>query len=96
MDLAYSAEHETFRSEVRGFLDAHRAQFPKRSGDGRPNAETIAWQKLLIEHGYAARTIPRIYGGYGAAPLALLWVAALAVLVVAAARAASRPVTAVS
>ncbi len=68
MDLAYSAEHETFRSEVRGFLDAHRAQFPKRSGDGRPNAETIAWQKLLIEHGYAARTIPRIYGGYGAEP----------------------------
>ncbi len=26
------------------------------------------WQKLLIEHGYAARTIPKDYGGYGAAP----------------------------
>ncbi len=68
MDLAYSAEHETFRSEVRGFLEAHRAQFPTRGGDGRPNAETIVWQKLLIEHGYAGRTIPRIYGGYGAEP----------------------------
>jgi alkylation response protein AidB-like acyl-CoA dehydrogenase len=27
-----------------------------------------AWQKLLIEHGYAARTIPTAYGGFGAAP----------------------------
>jgi alkylation response protein AidB-like acyl-CoA dehydrogenase len=26
------------------------------------------WQKLLIEHGYAARTIPKKYGGYGAEP----------------------------
>ena len=26
------------------------------------------WQKLLIEHGYAARTIPKEYGGYGAEP----------------------------
>ncbi len=28
----------------------------------------MAWQKLLIEHGYAARTIPKEYGGFGAAP----------------------------
>ncbi len=27
-----------------------------------------AWQALLIEHGYAARTIPKEYGGYGAKP----------------------------
>jgi alkylation response protein AidB-like acyl-CoA dehydrogenase len=33
-----------------------------------PGAELIAWQELLIEHGYAARTIPPEYGGYGAAP----------------------------
>ena len=26
------------------------------------------WQRLLIENGYAARTIPKEYGGYGAQP----------------------------
>ena len=26
------------------------------------------WQKLLIENGYTARTIPRAYGGYGGEP----------------------------
>jgi alkylation response protein AidB-like acyl-CoA dehydrogenase len=35
----------------------------------RPRAcarrKTRAWQKLLIERGYTARTIPREYGGYG-------------------------------
>jgi alkylation response protein AidB-like acyl-CoA dehydrogenase len=29
---------------------------------------TLDWQRLLIEHGYAARTIPKEYGGYGGAP----------------------------
>ena len=68
MDLAYSAEYETFRNEVRGFLEANRSKFPGAYGGGRPSAETLAWQKLLIEHGYAARTIPREYGGYGGEP----------------------------
>ena len=68
MDLAYSAEYEAFRTEVRGVLDANKAKFPQSYGEGRPNAETLAWQKLLIEKGYAARTIPREYGGYGAEP----------------------------
>ena len=30
--------------------------------------QTRDWQALLIENGYAARTIPREYGGYGGAP----------------------------
>ena len=68
MDLAYSAEYEAFRAEVRGFLEANKAKFPQSYGEGRPNAETLAWQKLLIGNGYAARTIPREYGGYGAEP----------------------------
>ncbi len=68
MDLAYSAEYEAFRAELRGFLEANKARYPQSYGEGRPNAETLAWQKLLIEHGYAARTIPREYGGYGAEP----------------------------
>ena len=34
----------------------------------RPSAEAVEWQKLLIEYGYTARTIPKEYGGYGAEP----------------------------
>ena len=30
--------------------------------------QTKDWQALLIENGYAARTIPREYGGYGRVP----------------------------
>jgi alkylation response protein AidB-like acyl-CoA dehydrogenase len=26
----------------------------------------LAWQKTLIAHGYAARNIPKEYGGFGA------------------------------
>lgn len=68
MDLAYSKEYEHFRATTRAFLEKHRAQFPKPYGGGRPSPEMMAWQKLLIENGYAARTIPSEYGGYGAEP----------------------------
>jgi alkylation response protein AidB-like acyl-CoA dehydrogenase len=68
MDLAYSKEYEHFRATTRAFLEEHRAQFPKPYGGGRPSPEMMAWQKLLIENGYAARTIPSEYGGYGAEP----------------------------
>ena len=62
MDLSYSPEYEAFRDEVRAFAAKFGAQSPRGGGDMR------AWQKLLIEHGYAARTIPKEYGGYGAQP----------------------------
>ncbi len=64
MELSYGAEHEAFRREVVEFLQTHRDQAP---GSGR-GASALAWQKLLIAHGYAGRTIPKEYGGYGAAP----------------------------
>src|SRR5690606_5007817 len=67
MDLSYGPKYEAFRAEVRNFLEKHRDQAP-RSGDGLRSERTLAWQKLLIEHGYAARTIPKEYGGYGAEP----------------------------
>ena len=63
MDLSYSPEYEAFRAEVRAFAKQHGAGAP-RGGMG----DTRAWQKLLIAHGYAARTIPKEYGGYGAEP----------------------------
>jgi len=68
MNLAYSKEYEDFRAETRAFLEHHHARFPKPYGGGRPSAEMMEWQNLLIENGYAARTIPREYGGYGAEP----------------------------
>ncbi len=72
MDLAYSAEYETFRTEVRDFIETHRhrapADVPRGRGGAQAREEGIAWQHLLIDHGYAARTIPKEYGGYGAEP----------------------------
>ncbi len=66
MDLSFGAEYDEFRTEVQQFIAASGDKSPKQSGMG--NAEAIAWQKLLIENGYAARTIPREYGGFGAEP----------------------------
>ncbi|MCY3885393.1 MAG: acyl-CoA dehydrogenase family protein, partial [Gammaproteobacteria bacterium] len=72
MDLAYSAEYEQYRQDLREFLDKNKHRSPGMiatafTGEER---ERIAreWQQLLIEHGYAARTIPKEYGGAGQEP----------------------------
>jgi alkylation response protein AidB-like acyl-CoA dehydrogenase len=68
LDLAYSDEYQAFRQEVASFIADHRHLAPG-GAVRRPGEETgIAWQKLLIEHGYAARTVPAEYGGFGAEP----------------------------
>ena len=66
MDLSFGPEYDDFRDEVKGFLAKHGKDAPRNSGLRAP--ETLAWQKLLIEHGYTARTIPKEYGGHGAEP----------------------------
>jgi alkylation response protein AidB-like acyl-CoA dehydrogenase len=66
MDLSLGAEAEAFRAEVRSFLDQHKSRAP-RGEDSRSQA-VLDWQALLIENGYAARTIPKEYGGFGAEP----------------------------
>jgi alkylation response protein AidB-like acyl-CoA dehydrogenase len=66
MDLAYGPKYEAFRQEVRGFLAEHGSK-AARGGD-QTQAAARDWQALLIAHGYAARTIPKEYGGYGAEP----------------------------
>ncbi len=66
MDLSYSPEYEAFRAEIRAFAQKYAAQAPR--GMAAPMSGAREWQKLLIEHGYAARTIPKEYGGYGAEP----------------------------
>ena len=66
MDLSYGPAYEAFRDDVKQFLHTHGADAPR--GEGLRSPKMLAWQKRLIEHGYAARTIPKAYGGYGAAP----------------------------
>lgn len=63
MDLTLTPELAAFRDEVRAFLAAHADEYE----NGAPK-DMKAWQVRLIENGYAARTIPKEYGGYGAQP----------------------------
>ena len=66
MDLAFGPEYNDFRNEVRSFLTANADKAPAGMRRGPPDDQARQWQQLLIEHGYAAREIPREYGGYGA------------------------------
>ena len=67
MDLAYSERHQVFRSELQQFLKEHKDSAPTgRASIGKASDEARDWQQLLIKHGYAARNIPKKYGGYGA------------------------------
>jgi alkylation response protein AidB-like acyl-CoA dehydrogenase len=63
MDLTLTPELAAFRDEVRAFLEAHKGEHEA----GAPK-DPKGWQRLLIDNGYAARTIPKEYGGYGAEP----------------------------
>jgi alkylation response protein AidB-like acyl-CoA dehydrogenase len=66
MDLSYGSEYSFFREEVRQFIATYLSTAPSAAGMRGP--EGLAWQKLLIEHGYHSRTVPREYGGYGGVP----------------------------
>jgi alkylation response protein AidB-like acyl-CoA dehydrogenase len=66
MDLSYGPEYEFFRDELRAFIAANRHLAPVAGGPRDEKAR--AWQRLLIAHGYTARTIPSEYGGAGQPP----------------------------
>ncbi len=66
MDLSFGAEYDEFRTEIKQFIASSGDKSPKQAGMG--NTEAIAWQKILIDNGYAARTVPAKYGGFGAEP----------------------------
>ncbi|MCK9992813.1 MAG: hypothetical protein Dbin4_01333 [Alphaproteobacteria bacterium] len=69
MDLSYGPEYEDFRAELRAFIEKNQHKAPPPGmGMKHPEALEQDWQKLLIEHGYTCRTIPKKYGGYGAEP----------------------------
>ena len=66
MDLSFGPVYESFRSELREFIASYGHEAPTRVDLRAPS--TLAWQRRLIEHGYAGRTIAREYGGFGAQP----------------------------
>jgi alkylation response protein AidB-like acyl-CoA dehydrogenase len=71
MDLTLSDRHRALHAAVRRFIATHGHRSPPFGGGGarsRPGPAMMAWQALLIEHGFAARSVPRAYGGFGAAP----------------------------
>ena len=71
MNLDFTPEYQAFRAEVRDFLETNKDSAPRMSDRGVRSEKRKAWQKILLEHGYAARTLPKEYGGHGAAPDAL-------------------------
>ena len=66
MDLNAGPEYIDFKKNVLSFLEDNKNMAGKARTPVRPNNEELNWQKKLIKHGYAARTIPKDYGGYGA------------------------------
>ena len=66
MDLNAGPEYIDFRENVLSFLEKNKHMAGKARTPVRPSSEELKWQKKLIENGYAARTIPKKYGGYGA------------------------------
>src|SRR3954447_4360532 len=69
LDLKLSEPHRALQAEIRDFIRRHGDKSPKVGGGRkRPDQKTLDWQKRLVEHGYAGRTIPRQYGGFGAPP----------------------------
>ena len=67
MDLTLTEKHRALRDEVLVFIEKYRGVAPSPGGGRkRPDAKVLEWQKLLLEHGYFARSIAREYGGFGA------------------------------
>ena len=66
MDLNAGPEYKSFREGVVSFLNKNLHMAGKARTPLRPNKQELEWQKKLINNGYAARTIPKKYGGFGA------------------------------
>lgn len=63
MDLSVGEKYDAFRTETRGIIEKNQSLAPGRGE--KDLAKTKAWQKILMENGLAARTIPKEYGGCG-------------------------------
>ena len=68
MNLNYSAEEESFRAEVRAFLEAELPadiRSKVRLGRRMHKDDLVRWQKILYRRGWGAGMWPRRYGGAG-------------------------------
>ncbi len=72
MDLRDREEHRIFRAEVQDFVAECAPRAPKERMfsyriEPKKFADDVkAWQRLLVERGYACREVPKEYGGFGA------------------------------
>ncbi len=75
MDLNDTPEQAEYRTQIRAWLDEHKAQAPVISGEGAlTDPDEIldarrAWQGRLAEGGLAGATWPKEYGGQGVGPI---------------------------
>ena len=74
MDLEYGPEYLDFTKEVQSFCkkyeglsftDGTNNPLGSSGGSGGPKMSRSKWQKILIENGYFAQSVPKEYGGYG-------------------------------
>ena len=78
MDLNFSSEYDDFREEVQAFCKDYKGlkfvnsdQNPlatDREDCNGPELTRTEWQKVLIDRGYFARSVPKEYGGFGGEP----------------------------
>ena len=78
MDLNFSSEYDDFREEVQVFCKDYKGlkfvnsdQNPlatDREDCNGPELTRTEWQKVLIDRGYFARSVPKEYGGFGGEP----------------------------
>jgi len=77
VNLAYSADYERFRADVRTFLAEHWRESAGAGAESigdltganvRTDARATAFRLLAIERGYLYRHVPRRYGGAEQAP----------------------------
>lgn len=70
MDISFSQEHESFRSEVKTFLNESLTDDLKKAAAFCPGIfldyeHNMAWHKLLFNKGWIAPAWPKEYGGTG-------------------------------
>ena len=70
MDISYSAEHESFRREVKDFLASALTDELKQAAAYCPGIfldyeHNMAWHKILYNKGWVAPAWPKEYGGTG-------------------------------
>tara|TARA_B100001057_G_scaffold468005_1_gene526748 strand:- start:22329 stop:23555 length:1227 start_codon:yes stop_codon:yes gene_type:complete len=74
MDLNFGTEYKYFTNEVKDFCkkysgihfsDSSKVPLSGSYKSGEMQMKRSEWQKILIDKGYFARSIPKEYGGYG-------------------------------